>query len=515
MKKAFFILIFLCFGNKFSIAQQESSYWYFGDSTGIRFNNNTVECLTDGVMPSFCGSSTISDSLGNLLFYSNGYHVWNKLHQRMPHGDSIFVYPSFSTAPQYIENFGSSSEFGVVILPFDSIYYVFMTNYFGSCCFAGYDTVKQGLYSIKINMQLDAGKGDVVAFNPLYTPFIYTEIEETIASVRHANGRDWWLITHKTDSSNEYLKFLITKDSIYGPFTQAIGRYYLYSDISSEYCFSPDGAKFIGAKYNGVLELYDFDRCTGELYNYNDLSVITPGNGYNMVQNNHVFGTSFSPSGELIYYNTWKYLIQLHPKPGETNVYERDTIFKNIYFNPNNIGYCQQLAEQRLGPDGKIYITSGINNQFNFPVDSFNSHLGVINNPDSVGAACDFHPWSIDLCGRKTYFGLPNQPNYNLSAIDGSACDTLGLGVNGVTEIKRSILNIYPNPVNDELTIEVLNGIAPKYIEITNSIGVTVIKFNQTKPNQQVNIKDLTRGIYFVKVVMNDGSLIVKKMVKE
>jgi hypothetical protein len=44
------------------------------------------------------GSTSLSDSLGNLLFYSDGQDVYNKLNNRMPHGDSLLS-SGYATSP--------------------------------------------------------------------------------------------------------------------------------------------------------------------------------------------------------------------------------------------------------------------------------------------------------------------------------------------------------------------------------------------------------------------------------
>ncbi|MBP7244487.1 MAG: T9SS type A sorting domain-containing protein, partial [Bacteroidia bacterium] len=54
----------------------------------------------------------------------------------------------------------------------------------------------------------------------------------------------------------------------------------------------------------------------------------------------------------------------------------------------------------------------------------------VINQPDSLGLACDFQPFSFYLGGARTYYGLPNNPDYELGAWVGSPCDTLTVGIN-------------------------------------------------------------------------------------
>ncbi len=104
---------------------------------------------------------------------------------------------------------------------------------------------------------------------------------------------------------------------------------------------------------------------------------------------------------------------------------------------------------------------------------------------------------------------------------DGFGCgklsDCVFVDVNGISELSglNNYLRIYPNPALDELTVEVLNGIAPKEIEITNALGVQCLKFKVQRPTAQLNIKSLAAGVYFVKVRMKDGSVTVRKLVKE
>lgn len=76
-------------------------------------------------------------------------------------------------------------------------------------------------------------------------------------------------------------------------------------------------------------------------------------------------------------------------------------------------------------------------------------------------------------------------------------------------------VSIYPNPANEELIVEILDGVEIHQIEITNELGETVIQLKQTKPNQKINIKSLAAGVYFVKVQMQNGDIQVKKFVKE
>ncbi|MBL0341081.1 MAG: hypothetical protein IPP71_09230 [Bacteroidetes bacterium] len=49
-------------------------------------------------------------------------------------------------------------------------------------------------------------------------------------------------------------------------------------------------------------------------------------------------------------------------------------------------------------------------------------NLSVINYPDSAGSACDFSPLVFTWEEMETYWGLPNNPEYDLGALDGSPC---------------------------------------------------------------------------------------------
>ncbi|MBL0341878.1 MAG: hypothetical protein IPP71_13625 [Bacteroidetes bacterium] len=60
---------------------------------------------------------------------------------------------------------------------------------------------------------------------------------------------------------------------------------------------------------------------------------------------------------------------------------------------------------------------------YNFPYpypdiyNMYNMNLSVINQPDSLGATCDFQPYSFYLGGKRTYVGLPNNPDYELGPL--------------------------------------------------------------------------------------------------
>ena len=84
MKKLSFVFLLLL-THASIFGQNEASFWYFGQNAGLRFDaeSGTVTGITDGQINSLEGCTSIADTDGNLLFYSDGSTVWNKNHQVM------------------------------------------------------------------------------------------------------------------------------------------------------------------------------------------------------------------------------------------------------------------------------------------------------------------------------------------------------------------------------------------------------------------------------------------------
>lgn len=161
----------------------------------------------------------------------------------------------------------------------------------------------------------------------------------------------------------------------------------------------------------------------------------------------HTFCCEFSSDATKLYVNTNRdtsYLYQYDLNA--TNITaSKDTIW--IFNYPPSA--CGALE---LAPDNKIYLSNwfydGLNNPYPYEdtvYNSYNMNLGVINSPDSSGIACDFQPYSFYLGGKRTYLGLPNNPNYDMPAL-ASLCDTLISIYELVPTILIPQLQIYFHP---------------------------------------------------------------------
>lgn len=85
-----FITGLICLLPFFGFSQGEFNKWYFGANAGIDFNSTPVSALPASAMNTIHASVNVADSLGNLLFYSQGLSVYNRNHQVMPNGNGLW-----------------------------------------------------------------------------------------------------------------------------------------------------------------------------------------------------------------------------------------------------------------------------------------------------------------------------------------------------------------------------------------------------------------------------------------
>lgn len=101
-----------------------------------------------------------------------------------------------------------------------------------------------------------------------------------------------------------------------------------------------------------------------------------------------------------------------------------------------------------------------------------------------------------------------NDNNYAYTLINGTLTVTV---INAVENIYVQNLEIYPNPVKDELRIK-NEDLAIRKIEIIDLSGKVILQFNNFK--NQINVLELSHGFYFVKLETDKG-VVTKKFVKE
>jgi len=406
-KYCFTFILFLC--SNIYFAQNRNNAWIFGNNAKLLFTNNSVTvdsaiCNTRGTCSAIC------DTSGDLLFYTYnltavpnfyGTYIRNKMDSAIQNSDSIY---SRAWYKQHV----------IIPLPNnDSMYYLIHAPVTGN----------NGFYYSIIDMSQDSGRGAVIQKNvQLQGANFYAN--DGITAIKHGNGRDCWVMVKDCYGikNNLYFFYLVSPTGIQFDHVQAIGDSIKTNILRIE--ASDDGSKVALITAMGYISIFNYDRCTGMLSN--EISI----------EKDALLG-SLAPwywDCELSPNKRYLYVSQAYSDFDTTNYLLRfDLQAPNIAASRDTLYAGEESAVAgliELAPDGKIYWACAYNppNTFFYPYpDSTHNYitdnLSVINYPDS--SFCDFQPFSFYLGGKRTYYGLPNNPNYGLGRLYGSPCDTL------------------------------------------------------------------------------------------
>jgi hypothetical protein len=349
-------------------------------------------------------NASICDAAGNLLFYTNGIYIANSLHEPMENGMGL------AAGPEGVNNqgvYGYILTQGAMILPVpehDNLFYLLHTDKHLTSNQTSLQS--SNLFFSMVDMALQGGLGEVTIKNNI----LLSDALDMgrLTATRHANGRDWWLLS-RSYGANRYYYILLEPRGLSVVAHQFVGQS-IPSNAIGQSVFSPDGTKYASVHLTGsagdpiYVNIYDFDRCSGELsypvqFTYADTA--------------WAGGIAISPNNRFLYVSSFRYVYQydLHADDIEAS---RITVAKWDGFYDLHPAFPTTFYLAQLAPDGKIYINSN----------SSTRYLHVINNPDSLGLACDVCQHCVEL-PTKNSWSLPNFPNYRLHHLEGSPCDTL------------------------------------------------------------------------------------------
>ena len=265
-----------------------------------------------------------------------------------------------------------------------------------------------------VDMNLASGLGSVTSSSVAISAVGLAQVGK-MAATKHCNQKDHWLLRHQGGfpGTNNYQSYLVTSagisttaviSSIGALQTQAyIQAHVFYRGVHK---FSPNGRKVAATLPYRTVELYDFDNSTGVLSNAIKLDTITNPPFVNGVSEANSHGAEFSPDGTKLYVtygNKHPFLCQFNLCAGSpAAIAASKTIISYDTLNSGGLFYPIQL-----GINGKIYV----NNSDTL----YASSIGVINNPNALGAMCNYQPKGQPL-GPSTLnpyvagigWGLPN-----------------------------------------------------------------------------------------------------------
>ena len=489
--KWIFNIVFCLIFHGILIAQQHDNIWLFGYSSNPTYPEygGSVLDFSDDTLSIYyefrdlnldVTNASICDSVGNLLFYTNGISIANAIHETIENGDGL--------NPGELTNDNSYYGYPIIqsatVLPapsFDNKYYLIHEpfNYPNS----NFDWHAPLLYYSLIDMSQNNGLGAVIEKNQV----IFEDILDhgKINAVKHANGRDWWVIVLTYDS-NCYRRVLITPEGIENYGVQCLGQ--TVPQGAGQASFSPDGSKYalyniINPNEGNFLNIYNFDRCTGELSNpIQEVIIDTVWGG----------GVAFSPNSRYLYVPSYNYIYQ-YDLEADDILATKDTVAIYDGFEvplDSIVSLSTRFFLAQLAPDGKIYV--------NCP--GAVNYLHIINQPDSAGVACEVLQHHIEL---PTYnkSSLPNFPNYRLGVLEGSPCDTTTITEQLI--ITEQSVSIFPNPAIDKikLNFEQTLTLSSELIIYTIS-GQQVAKYFLVEGQDEflIDVSELNQSMYFYEI---------------
>ncbi len=410
MKNKILILIVLLH-QMFAYSQKEAANWYFGNNAGLDFNSGIPISITSGKLDTREGCASISDKNGNLLFYTDGSYVYNRLHNIMPNGRGLMGH--------------KSSTQSAIIVPKPNnpnIYYIFTVD---QPLFVNADDnplndddpPNNGLnYSI-VDLRLNNGLGDIVSdgknihlitYNPDKEDEVKYKCSEKITAVQHGDGVSFWVITHFIDNFYAFKinSTGINKNPIKSNCQMNIPVSGYHANAIGYLKASPNGTKIaiantsvlktndIGPKgpirNSGTVWLFDFNSTSGKITNESKI-----------LSNSNPYGLEFSAKSKKIYVTT-----NLFNAAGDSdgssllqyNLKSDNVVNSKIEINTSN----RVAGALQLALNEKIYRSG-------YPVGISEGYdkLSVINNPELDGIASTYLDDEIDLNGKKAFLGLP------------------------------------------------------------------------------------------------------------
>ena len=391
--------------------------------------DGSVVPLAGGQLFTFEGCTSISNAAGDLLFYSDGRTVWDRNHVIMPNGN-------YNAGTGLLGDPSSTQSAIIVPKPGNpDIYYIFTVDepHHENAAFfpdqnpdvsaAQDDGFNNGLnYSI-VDLSVTGNNGSIgnvttrnvhlVTYNPASNSELRYKCSEKITAVKNNNGSGYWVLTHFVD---KFYAFKIDNNGVdlnpivstLNPIVPTNG----YRRNSIGYLkSSPNGRRLAiahnqignstgGTEENGQVLVYDFDNATGIVSN--PISLVNSGNPY---------GVEFSADSKKLYAtnginnNLTSQLLQFDLTSTHLNAFVVET-------SDASAGALQ------LGPNKKIYRANFSNQS------GVSGYLGVINDPEAIGLACNYQQLGVELIFGTSSLGLPPfiTSVFNTSIIVANTC---------------------------------------------------------------------------------------------
>ncbi len=301
--------------------------------------------------------------------------------------------------------------------------------------------------------------------------FLIGICSEKITAVKDPNSNRYWVLAHEW-GNNSFYAYSLTSTGLSAPVITAIGSAHTGTTQNAygQMKFNPCGNKVaLTIGYSDVWEYFDFNTNTGIL-----------SNAMSFPMSAHVYGLDFSPDASKVYvssYNPFQTLLQFDVSSNNLGL---------ISVSEVSLSTTADIYGLQLANDGKVYVCK-----------SFSQFIGVVNSPNTAGAACNYVDLQINVdpssLGITSALGLPGFPQ-NYFKPNSFTCPVV-LGTNEIKVLDKPIV-IYPNPSADNFNVVIEK---PSIVQVYNYTGKLIEEVNVEKTKTISIGENYAAGIYFVK----------------
>lgn len=378
--------------NEYQVQDQRANIWHFGQNAGLDFNpwNTNPPVPIEGPVNSPEGVATISDRNGQVIFSTDGLHIYDK------DGNDITPDPN----PPGLGGEPTATQ-SVLIMPVpgdETLYYIFTTQeIYGT----GTYELRYSLFDLKLN----DGNGGLVEYNQLlFEP-----------STERITGSGEWLIAHEY-GNNTFRAYRISPDGISSPVISGAGSDHPTSspEAGQGYMKLGPGNKLavaLSTPGSNVVEIFDFNDSTGVVSNPQVADLKT--------SDGQVYGIEFSPGGNKLF-------ATVTGSDSKIVEFAFDSL-GNVYFKQSVDRPGEELGAIQIGPNGQLYMA--VNGQpflYNITANEDTASLSPLTNLQQFALAG----------GTTSTLGLPNFIQNISTPIQGPSISVTGTCLGSPTEFE-------------------------------------------------------------------------------
>jgi gliding motility-associated-like protein len=333
-------------------AQQEDWDWVFDHNIHLEFESANRVRLNNIMTRIYTGTSYSSIGLKQFrdILYTRRLNQDSFLKDDI--GDIFFEVVSFK------KNFSMDTILlqsqrtlnGTIFLPIGNTVYLFTT--------CSDSTEKFGLYSYEKLLLVTTIEYDSTGIPRIIqrNERLLTNTHGRLAAVRHANGRDWWLVTGK-EAGNIFHMLRIDAAGVQVLPPQVVGEPTTADDqwgnTGAVMVFNRSGDELAQCNQNSLeIEILDFDRCTGQLNNKRLLhQALKFYRSPSLVSSNQLGGMEYSYNNRYLYCAASERILRFDRQQPE----QKPVFIDSLPYFAMEVLEGPMFISLKLGPDDVIY----------------------------------------------------------------------------------------------------------------------------------------------------------------